>query len=53
MAETRIGDFVSVVRDGAIATVTMDRGDQVSMLEIDVEVPNMAGILTTVGANAA
>jgi enoyl-CoA hydratase len=27
MTETRIGEFVSVVRDGAIATVTMDRGD--------------------------
>jgi enoyl-CoA hydratase len=27
MAETRIGDLVSIVRDGAIAVVTMDRGD--------------------------
>jgi enoyl-CoA hydratase/carnithine racemase len=27
MTETKIGDFVSVVRDGAVATVTMDRGD--------------------------
>jgi enoyl-CoA hydratase/carnithine racemase len=27
MSETRIGDFVTVARDGAIATVTMDRGD--------------------------
>jgi enoyl-CoA hydratase/carnithine racemase len=27
MLETRIGEFVRVTRDGAIATVTMDRGD--------------------------
>lgn len=27
MAESKIGEFVTVVRDGAIATVTMDRGD--------------------------
>lgn len=27
MSETRVGDFVTVGRDGAIATVTMDRGD--------------------------
>jgi enoyl-CoA hydratase len=27
MSETRIGEFVTVARDGAIATVTMDRGD--------------------------
>jgi enoyl-CoA hydratase len=27
MSETRIGDFVTILRDGAIATVTMDRGD--------------------------
>jgi enoyl-CoA hydratase len=27
MSETRIGEFVRVARDGAIATVTMDRGD--------------------------
>src|SRR5258707_3366573 len=25
--ETKIGDFVTVTRDGAIAVVTMDRGD--------------------------
>ena len=27
MAATKIGEFVSVARDGPIATVTMDRGD--------------------------
>ena len=27
MRELKIGEFVSVVRDGAVATVTMDRGD--------------------------
>lgn len=27
MSETRIGQFVTVVREGAIATVTIDRGD--------------------------
>jgi len=27
MAETRIGEFVTIARDGAIATVIMDRGD--------------------------
>src|ERR1700712_6022512 len=27
MTTTKIGDFVSVTRDGAVATVTMDRGD--------------------------
>jgi enoyl-CoA hydratase/carnithine racemase len=27
MSEIRIGEFVRVTRDGAIATVTMDRGD--------------------------
>jgi enoyl-CoA hydratase len=27
MSETRIGDFVTILRDGPIATVTMDRGD--------------------------
>jgi enoyl-CoA hydratase/carnithine racemase len=27
MTEKHIGDFISVVRDGAVATVTMDRGD--------------------------
>lgn len=27
MTETRIGEYVTVVHDGAIATVTMDRGD--------------------------
>lgn len=27
MSETKIGDFVTIARDGAIATVTMDRGD--------------------------
>ena len=27
MSETKIGEFVSISRDGAIATVTMDRGD--------------------------
>jgi enoyl-CoA hydratase/carnithine racemase len=27
MSETKIGEFVSIVREGAIATVTMDRGD--------------------------
>ena len=27
MAPTKIGDYVSVARDGAVATVTMDRGD--------------------------
>ena len=27
MTETRIGDYVTVARDGAVATVTMDRGD--------------------------
>lgn len=27
MSETKIGDYVSIAREGAIATVTMDRGD--------------------------
>src|ERR1700749_20388 len=27
MGEIRIGEFVSIARDGAVATVTMDRGD--------------------------
>ena len=27
MSEVKIGEFVTVVRDGAVATVTMDRGD--------------------------
>lgn len=27
MSESKIGDFVTIERDGAIATVTMDRGD--------------------------
>src|SRR5665213_4498407 len=27
MDETKIGDFVTIARKGAIATVTMDRGD--------------------------
>jgi len=27
MSETRIGEFVRIARDGAVATVTMDRGD--------------------------
>ena len=27
MSQTRIGDFVTIARDGAVATVTMDRGD--------------------------
>ena len=27
MSETKIGEFVTIVRDGAIATLTMDRGD--------------------------
>src|SRR5437762_5922907 len=27
MAETKIGSFVTIVREGAVATVTMDRGD--------------------------
>jgi len=27
MSEVKIGEFVAVVRDGAVATVTMDRGD--------------------------
>lgn len=27
MSETKIGEFVTIVRDGAIATVSMDRGD--------------------------
>lgn len=27
MSETKIGEFVRIARDGAIATVTMDRGD--------------------------
>ncbi len=27
MSQTRIGNFITVVRDGAIATVTVDRGD--------------------------
>ncbi|HEY0107055.1 MAG TPA: enoyl-CoA hydratase-related protein, partial [Rhizomicrobium sp.] len=27
MAVTKIGDFVTIGRDGAVATVTMDRGD--------------------------
>jgi enoyl-CoA hydratase len=27
MSETKIGDFVTVARDGAVATVTLDRGD--------------------------
>src|SRR3569623_3010149 len=31
-ATTKIGSFVSIARDGAIATVTMDRGDGRSAL---------------------
>ncbi len=27
MSESRIGEFVSIARDGAVATVTMNRGD--------------------------
>jgi enoyl-CoA hydratase/carnithine racemase len=27
MSETKIGEFVTIVREGAVATVTMDRGD--------------------------
>jgi cell division topological specificity factor len=30
--------------------IKMDRGDAMSMLEIDVEIPNSAGLLAAVGA---
>jgi cell division topological specificity factor len=42
-----IGRHVTVDRDNV--RIKMDRGEAVSMLEIDVEIPN-AGVLATAGA---
>ena len=42
-----IAKHVSVERDNV--QVTMDRGDKVSTLEIDVAVPNSVGVATAVG----
>jgi cell division topological specificity factor len=43
-----IGKHVQVDRDNV--RVKMDRGDTVSMLEIDVEIPNKIGALAAAGA---
>ena len=42
-----VAKHVNVERDQV--RVTMERGDKVSMLEIDVEVPHPAGVLAAVG----
>jgi cell division topological specificity factor len=43
-----IGRHVPVERENV--QIKMDRGEKVSMLEIDVEIPNSAGILAAAGA---
>jgi cell division topological specificity factor len=43
-----IGKHLSVDRDNV--QIKMDRGESVSMLEIDIEVPNSAGLLASVGS---
>jgi cell division topological specificity factor len=43
-----IATHVTVDRDNV--QVTMERGDNVSTLEIDVEVPNASGLLVATGA---
>jgi cell division topological specificity factor len=43
-----IAKHVTVDRDNV--QVTMERGDNVSTLEIDVEVPNASGLLVATGA---
>jgi cell division topological specificity factor len=43
-----IGKHIAVNRDHV--QVKMDRGDKVSMLEIDVEIPNPVGALAPAGA---
>jgi len=45
---TVIGRHVKVERENV--RIKMDRGDAMSMLEIDVEIPNSAGVLAAVGA---
>jgi cell division topological specificity factor len=42
-----IAKHVKVENDNV--QVTMDRGDAVSILEIDVEIPNSVGVLSAVG----
>jgi cell division topological specificity factor len=45
---TVIGRHVKVERENV--RIKMDRGDAMSMLEIDVEIPHAAGALAAVGA---
>src|SRR5437763_15267410 len=44
MFETKIGSFVTIVREGAVATVTMDRGDGRNALsrQLMLELPEAA-----------
>ena len=46
-----IAKHISIDQDHV--RITMDRGAQVSMLEIDVEIPNSTDFLAGVGASAA
>jgi cell division topological specificity factor len=43
-----IEKHVPIERDNV--QIKLDRGDRVSMLEIDVEIPNSAGVLAAAGA---
>jgi len=45
---TVIGRHVKVERENV--RIKMDRGDAMSMLEIDVEIPHSAGVLAAAGA---